>query len=77
MTEIEELKSRISTIDAEIVKLSNERLLAGLRHSLLLKQAALANPPVESQKQFSTWADAKHAPGRTGFEHEEFEDRTA
>lgn len=76
MTEIEELKVRIDAIDSEIGALQNEKLIKGLRFALLLKQAAQAKPPVEVQKQMSRWADEKNAPGRTGFELEEFEERT-
>lgn len=75
-TDLGTIKKRIDAIEEEFGRLQDERFLLGLRHSLLLKQNALAHPQVEPQKQFSTWADAKHAPGRTGFELDEFEERT-
>jgi chorismate mutase len=66
--EIKELEARIDAIDREIGALQNERLFKGLRFALLLKQNALTDPPVESEKHLVTWADAKYAPGVTGFE---------
>jgi hypothetical protein len=75
MNEIKSLKARIDQIDKQIGDLQSERLLTGLRFQLLLKQNALANPQPESLKVMATWADARHAPGRTGFEIEEFEEQ--
>ncbi len=63
---IEKIKNRIDHIDKVMGELTTERFLLGCRHALLLKQAALANPPIESGKQFSEFYDANF--GGTGFE---------
>lgn len=66
MNEIQEVKAQISELDRKAVELQAKRFTATMRLSVLLAQAAKANPPVESGKQLSKFYDAEF--GGNGFE---------
>jgi hypothetical protein len=63
---IETVKSKLGNIDQQIINLQAERFTTSMRLSVLLAQAAKAQPLVESSKQLSTFYDAKF--GGSGFE---------
>jgi hypothetical protein len=65
MSEIDEVKERITAIDQQMGVLQNERLLLGLRFALLLKQTAGPTPPPTPRGE-TQFYDA--AFGGSGFE---------